>query len=888
MTQSTSIPLIVDNFAGGGGASTGIEKALGCHVDIAINHDPIAIAMHRVNHPHTTHYCESVWDIDPVKACKGRPVGLAWFSPDCTHFSKAKGGKPLKKQIRGLAWIVLKWAATVRPRIIMLENVEEFCFPPETAILTKRGVIPIGDVQIGDEVWTHNARWKPVTAISRRKSNTVNIAGYGNSIVETTPNHQFYVRQYAPKISVSGKYGRHNIRLLEPEWVRADRLIDHNNSTTYSKAYSGYAWASPIELPKYWQRMPKNLNIDIKSPEFFYMIGRWLGDGWIRKRKGRQNIVRICAHKKEADKLETRLKRTGLSWYRSSHTENVDVFDLSAAESRILIPWLKHNFNEYAHLKTLPAWIYGSEEKQKRLLLQGYCDADGHEQSSGKTAIITVSRCLAIGIRLLLHSLDIPASISKKDSRTAISIVDRDKTINCRTAYTVSWKTENIWGKGHKIGLHLFGRVREVKPARKKVEVVDITVADDHSFIADGQVVHNCTWGPLIKKEDGNHYPCPKRKGQTFNAFINALKRHGYAVEWRELRACDYGAPTIRKRLFLIARCDGLPIIWPEPTHGDPKSDAVKSGRLKPWRTAAECIDWSIPCPSIFERKKPLAEATQRRIAKGIMKYVINTADPFIVTYYGAKGPEDFRGQPINEPIRTQTTENRHALVTPHIMPGGLGKTSLVSAFLAKHYGNGVVGSDLKDPIGTVTSIDHHSLVVAHLASHFGQGTGSSLQSPVRTITSKDKYSLITSHIVKLKGTNIGHDAREPLHNGKVRAFLMKYYGNEKQGIGLRDPLHTVTTKDRFGLVTVHGEEYQIVDIGLRMLIPRELFRAQGFSDSYIIDRDIDGKPITKTEQVAKCGNSVPPDLAEALVRANAVDIFDISHSSEDRERVAS
>jgi DNA (cytosine-5)-methyltransferase 1 len=576
MTQSTSILLIVDNFAGGGGASTGIEKALGRHVDIAINHDPIAIAMHRVNHPKTKHYCESVWDIDPVKACTGRPVGLAWFSPDCTHFSKAKGGKPVKKQIRGLAWVVLKWAATVRPKIIMLENVEEFV-----------------------------------------------------------------------------------------------------------------------------------------------------------------------------------------------------------------------------------------------------------------------------------------------------------------------------------------------------------------------------TWGPLIKKEDGNHYPCPKRKGQTFNAFINALKRHGYAVEYRELRACDYGAPTIRKRLFLIARCDGQPIVWPEPTHGDPKSEAVKSGRLKPWRTAAECIFWSVPCPSIFERKKPLAEATQRRIAKGIMKYVINTDDPFIVTYYGAKGPEDFRGQPINESIRTQTTENRHAVVTPFIartdmhksnagcaydindplrtitsggghalisstliqtgygerkgqsprVPGldkPIGtivasgtKHALVSAFLAKHYGNGVVGSELKDPIGTVTSIDHHSLIVAHITSHFGQGTGSYLHLPARTITSKGKYSLITSHIVKMKGTNIGHDVRDPLHtitaggthHGEVRTFFEKYYGSEKQDIGL---------------ITIHGEEYQIVDIGLRMLTPRELFRAQGFSDSYIIDHDVYGKPITKTEQVAKCGNSVPPNLAEALVRANAAGVFDISIPSADKERVAS
>lgn len=599
--------LLVDNFAGGGGASTGIEAALGRPVDIAINHDPAAIAMHKVNHPGTTHLCESVWNINPVEACGGRPVGLAWFSPDCTHFSKAKGGKPVKKKIRGLAWVVLRWAATVRPRVIMLENVEEFV-----------------------------------------------------------------------------------------------------------------------------------------------------------------------------------------------------------------------------------------------------------------------------------------------------------------------------------------------------------------------------TWGPLVKKEDGNHYPCPKQKGRTFRTFVNALKRHGYAVEFKTLRACDYGAPTIRKRLFMVARCDGQPIIWPEPTHGDPKSDAVKSGRLKPWRTAAECIDWSIPCPSIFERKKPLAEATLRRIAKGIMKYVVNSPDPFIVTYYGDKGGE-FRGQDLGEPLRTQTTENRHGLVMPFItehanassqrnfpaddplrtqcaqvkgghfalvspflartdmhksnagchyppedpirtitstgghalvaptliqtgygeregqsprVPGldkplgtvvaGGSRHAVVSAFLAKHY-SGVVGSEAEKPLGTVTSVDHHSLVATNLISHFGTGAGISVEKPSPAVMGKDKYSLVTSHMVKLKGDNIGHDACEPLHTvtaggthfGEVRAFLMKYYGNEKNGVSLTEPMHTVVSRDRFGLVTVQGQEYQIADIGMRMLTPRELFRAQGFPDTYIIECDENGKPFTKTEQVAKCGNSVPPAFSEALVKAN-------------------
>ncbi len=501
--------LIVDNFAGGGGASYGIEQAFGRSVDIAINHDPEAIAMHTANHPNTRHYCESVWDVDPREATKGRQVGLAWFSPDCKHFSKAKGGTPVSKNIRGLAWVVIRWAKLVKPRVIILENVEEF----ET--------------------------WGPLA-----------------HVMDDDGNHQY-----------------------------------HDN-----------------------------------------------------------------------------------------------------------------------------------------------------------------------------------------------------------------------------------GR-------------------------------------PVMT-------PCPKRKGRTFRQWVAKLRRLGYKVEWQELRACDYGAPTIRKRLFLVARCDGLPIRWPAPTHG--------TGRHEPYRTAAEIIDWSIPCPSIFERKRPLAEATMRRIARGIQRFVIDHPDPFIIPIAHYNGSH--RIHDINEPLRTITAN-----------PKG-GSFALCTPFIAKHFG-GMTGTEITNPFPTILSRgSQNQLVTAHLARHFGQSTGSWLDDPAGTVTAGGggKTSLVTSHMIKLRGTcPDGQDLRQPAptitaggtHVGEVRAFLMKYYGTGGQHQDIRDPLHTIPTKARFGLVTVHGEPYHIVDIGMRMLQPRELYRAQGFPDDYRIDIEYQGKPLSKTAQVRMVGNSVSPPPAIALVSANVGEI---------------
>jgi|SRR5665647_2179778 len=464
--------LIIDSFAGGGGASTGIEMAIGHSVDIAINHDEMAIKMHEVNHPNTKHYIENVWDIDPLQATQGQAVGLMWASPDCKHFSKAKGGKPVDKNVRGLAWVVAKWAKAVKPRIIILENVEEFQ-----------------------------------------------------------------------------------------------------------------------------------------------------------------------------------------------------------------------------------------------------------------------------------------------------------------------------------------------------------------------------TWGPLITDEKGDLYPDPSKKGQTFHLFIKALEKQGYKVAFRELRACDYGAPTTRKRFFMIARCDGKQIIWPEPTHGNPEGIEVRCGLLKPWRTAAECIDWSIPCPSIFTRKKPLAENTLERIAKGIKKFVLEAESPFILDdkamflqhYYTAQG-EEIRGSSLDEPIATIPTANRFGLVT---------------AFISKYYAGTYegAGSSLDEPLHTLTTKDHQALITAFISRQFHTSIGHKLDKPLATSTTVNKSNLVT-------------------------AFLLKYYGADI-GQTINSPLHTITTKDRFGLVTIHGEDYQIIDIGMRMLKPHELFKAQGFPDDYIIDRDIKGNPYPTTEQTAKCGNSVCPPLARALVEAN-------------------
>lgn len=644
--------IIVDNFAGGGGASTGIEMATGRSVDIAINHDPNAVAMHTTNHPNTLHYCESVFTVKPKIATAGRKVGLVWLSPDCRHFSKAKGAKPVEREIRGLAWIALRWGLDTDPRVMMLENVGEF------------------------------KTWGP---------------------------------------------------LLVPE-MRPD-------------------------------------------PE----------------RTGETFLAFVS------------MLTTGISPDHPAFSECCEFLQIA------------------------------TDSVQAQRLLNGL----------------------------------------------------------------------------------------------------------------------------------------------------------GYKVEYRELRACDFGSPTIRKRFFMIMRRDGRPIVWPEATHGDPKSDAVLSGKLAPWRTAAECIDWSIPCPSIFGRKKPLAVNTMRRIARGIQRYVKDVAKPFIVKCNHTSSKNEyncFRGQDLLEPLQTITKKHGYAVVVPHltkfrtgatgqpvtapaptitagtsIRPGGNGhamgiasavltpfvagnggseyqakprpltkpahtimkqsRACVVAPIVVRQFGKSVahradtpIGTitaggggksqitaatliqmgygekpgqqprvlQIEKPLGTVTAGGgKFAVVAANLVKHFGgnySGAGIGMDEPAHTVTVTDHHALVTSHLVKLRGTcrdGQRTDAPAPtvtaggLHLGDIETTLVANDAEYPHAAAVREFLREYLGEDATEFVEIDGVTYRIVDIGMRMLQPKELYLCQGFPSWYIIDRDYLGQKYAKDKQVARCGNAVPPQFAEVLVRAN-------------------
>jgi len=396
-------------------------------------------------------------------------------------------------------------------------------------------------------------------------------------------------------------------------------------------------------------------------------------------------------------------------------------------------------------------------------------------------------------------------------------------------------------------------------------------------------------WGPLNSKGE----IVEACKGDSWRMFVRRVKRHGYRIDWRVLIASDYGAPTIRERLFVIARCDDQPIVWPEPTHGDPASDAVKEGRLLPWRTAAECIDWSLPCPSIFETsaeikrklgvyaKRPLADKTLRRIATGVQRYVIDTDDPFILYPHHV-------GASLDAASRLPGLEMAHA----DALPQGSGVAPLFVGAGGPTYGAKPVAANA--PMKTILTENHRALVSSIMAPYGNRSqqcasflstfntrsVGQNLSAPMATATTKSHHALTSGCLVKLRGTcRDGQDARAPLptitaggtHIAEVRAMMVRYYSSGGQLSSASAPMRTATTKGRMGIVTcaIGGDHYALVDICMRMLKPRELARGQGFPDSYILDPVVDGKPLTQTRQIKMIGNSVCPDMAEALIRAN-------------------
>ena len=376
------------------------------------------------------------------------------------------------------------------------------------------------------------------------------------------------------------------------------------------------------------------------------------------------------------------------------------------------------------------------------------------------------------------------------------------------------------------------------------------------------------------------HHPIKAKQGKTFGKFVQQLQDLGYEVQFRELVAADYGAPTMRKRFFMIARCDGNPILWPEPTHAPRDSEEVKAGLLKPYVGAYTQIDFSRPCPSIFDTAqeikekygiravRPLAPKTMGRIARGLKKFVLDNPEPFIIqcNHGGKRRPNDIR-----EPMPTITGKHGYGIVEPKLTP-------YLSVNRENHF-----GSDMREPVHTITANNQHMLMTPTLIQYHsetakGEVRGQTIEDPIMTVDGSNRYGLVTSFLSKFYKTGIGQDVREPLgtvtanagggHFGEVRAFLIKYYGNGAAE-DITEPLDTITSRDRFGLVTIQGVDYQIVDIGLRMLEPRELYGCQGFPGDYIIDHDFEGHTYPRSEQVRRCGNSVCPPLPAAMVRSN-------------------
>lgn len=384
------------------------------------------------------------------------------------------------------------------------------------------------------------------------------------------------------------------------------------------------------------------------------------------------------------------------------------------------------------------------------------------------------------------------------------------------------------------------------------------------------------TWGPLGRR----HHPIKAKQGETFQKFIQQLTDLGYEVQFRELVAADYGAPTMRKRFFMIARCDGKPIVWPEPTHAPADSEEVKSGLLKPYVGAYTQLDFSLPCPSIFDTSeqikekygiravRPLAPKTMERIARGFKKFILDNPEPFIIqcNHGGERRQND-----IMEPLPTITGKHGYGIVEPTLAP-------YMGTNTTNHPG-GNCKDPIEEPIMTVDSSNRYGLVTSFLHKYYDggyKGAGESMEKPLPTVTAWDHNSVVTANLIQMNNHCDGRDMRDPIptitagdgHFGEVRAFLIKYYG---QGTGqdIKAPLDTVTAQDRFGLITINGTDYQIVDIGLRMLEPRELYGCQGFPDDYIIDHDYTGKTYPRSEQVRRCGNAVSPPIPAALVRAN-------------------
>lgn len=785
VTRARTTIRAADLFCGAGGTSQGLVQACeaaGATVDlVAVNHWERAVETHAANHPGARHYCARIDALDPSQVCP-KGLDLLVASPEC--------------------------------------------FPAGTLVLTAGGLSPIESVRVGDLVLTHRNRWRRVVDLGHRVADTVNVVGTGHFGLEVTADHPLWTRARRRAWPVRKRGGEW--RWSEPAWTPASEAV-------------GLFWGTPTRA----ERLPiPPLEGVAFSDAFWWVIGRWLGDGSVQLRPDKGGEVAICCGFHECAELGPRL-RAGLpqaNW-RGRPARTAQLFELNHTE---LARWLVEHFGRGALGKTVPAWALGMSEAWRAALLNGYLSADGSEEIL-KMDCATVSRSLAIGVRLLAEGLGHRAALYRYAQHTDTI---EGRRVNVHDVHRVKWTKDRLRSFSTELDGTSWQRVRSVRPGRAGIVVYNLSVEEDETYVAEGIVVHNCThhsrarggkpkndqsrasgwdvlrwceqlrpravllenviewqdWGPLNDRGQA----LVSRKGETFAAFLAGLASLGYRVEWRVLNAADYGDATTRRRLFVQARRGRGAIVWPEPTHAEEPTPMFGGPR---WRPAREVIDWSLPSRSVFTRERPLAQNTMRRIAEGLRRYAgPQFAEAFLlhVTHGG-------RSHGMDAPLPTVTGANR-------------GEIGLVQPYLVHLKGTGTARS-LASPVPSLQAGGEHvGLAQPFLLSQDGRGAPRAVSEPSPTIVSKGAVSLVEPFLVAYNGTGGAHPVSQPMP--------------------------TATTRDRFGLV-----EPVLLDVMFRMLQPRELAAAMSFPRGYRFAGN-------RGEVIRQIGNAVAVGIARALCGA--------------------
>ncbi len=796
-----TIIIVVDLFCGAGGVTEGFEKAK--HKDVVywvlagVNHDPKAVESHKENHPETHHFIEDVRDMSVVSK-----IGV--LVRDAKKYMERQGHT-----------------------VFVLLHASLECFPEETLVLAKRGLVSIKEIAVGEEVLTHNGRWRRVTSVMSKVANTVSIKGQGHGCLEVTEEHPFYTRSQH-KVWDNPKRRWNYKQINPPEWVAAKELKNGK-----------HRWATPIRYDSIEIPVVGGRGMDFSDLNFWWMVGRWLGDGLVsNSRKGEITIV--CGfHKvdKLSKKLESfnptglRAKDSQLKWSKRE-VRTAAIFTCSHLG---LSEWLVKEFGRLAHGKTMPAWALSMPVSYRESLLEGYLSADGHIGKS-RTQVSTVSKKLAIGIRLLAESLGYRVFLNLYKQHCKVI---EGREVNVKDIWHLAWDNNKSNRSAFEDDCHAWSLVKDIKEARKNVTVYNLSVEEDESYIADGIVVHNCTnfsnakggqsrdadsrsladsmpaylkeldpdyftvenvrefmsWGPLriraakkhktytdlaikfnkkLGRDDYMWMPKEKQKGVDYMAWRNGIEAMGYTYDHRLLNAADYGAYTSRTRYFAMFSKIGLPVAWPEPTHSKKPSNSgwdLFSKKMQKWKPVREVLNLHKKGRSIFNRSKPLSEKTLERIYAGLVKHVAGGEESFIQKHYS--GAPSQKCVSIHEPAGTMTTTDSHSLVS-------------VQPFIMSNYSGSVSHrcKSLEEPCATITTAGTRHQVVTPEPFLMTYNSGSdknrvrSLSEPCPTVTTKNAHAVVTPE------------------------FLIKYHGSETGGHSINNPAGTITTKDEMALIS--------------------------------------------------------------------------------------